>query len=160
LDAIEREGFDALVHLGDAIGIGPFPAECLDALLNVRNARFVMGNHDEYFARGLAGLRPHEMSGNEMEHQRWTHSMIAPALRPVVAQWPWLIQEDFGTPTTFIHYPRDASGRAFAPLIRSPTPADLDRSFSLFASDASVLNFYGHDHRFSDLEGQARYVNP
>jgi protein phosphatase len=37
LDAIRREGCEALFHTGDAIGIGPYPAECLDLLLNASN---------------------------------------------------------------------------------------------------------------------------
>ena len=46
LESIRVEGYDALVHTGDAIAIGPYPAECLDLLLGVPNIRFVMGNHD------------------------------------------------------------------------------------------------------------------
>ena len=34
LRAIRREGADAIFHTGDAIGIGPFPAECLELLLS------------------------------------------------------------------------------------------------------------------------------
>jgi predicted phosphodiesterase len=160
LDDIDAEGVDLLVHLGDAIAIGPFPAECLDRLLNIRNARLVIGNHDEYFVHGLPQPRPSWMSEGEVEHQNWTHRQIDPALRPVVGRWPYRLHHDFGVATTFVHYPLDASGRKFAPFMTNPTPADLDKSFAVFAPDASSLNFYGHDHHFSDLVGQARYVNP
>jgi predicted phosphodiesterase len=158
LGDVERDGYDLLIHLGDAIGIGPFPAECLDLLLENGKARFVIGNHDEYFAHGLP--QPKCMSGGEVEHQLWTHRQIDPRLRSVVAGWPYHIYDDFGVPTTFVHYPLDASGRKFAPILRSPAPAELDRSFAVFAPNASPLNFYGHDHNFSDLAGRARYVNP
>jgi hypothetical protein len=146
--------------LGDAIAIGPFPSECLDLLLNVRNACFVMGNHDEYFAHGLPQPQPAWMSDGEVEHQRWTHRQIDSNLRSAVAEWPYRIHHDFGVPTTFVHYPLDVSGLKFAPLMKNPTAAELDGSFSLFAPNFSLLNFYGHNHGFSDLEGQARYVNP
>lgn len=33
LTAIQAEHSDAIYHLGDAIGIGPFPAECLDIIV-------------------------------------------------------------------------------------------------------------------------------
>ena len=46
LAALQREGCDAIFHTGDAIGIGPCPAECLDLLLNTPRVRPVMGNHD------------------------------------------------------------------------------------------------------------------
>jgi predicted phosphodiesterase len=161
LSALEQDGFDLLVHLGDVIGIGPFPSECLDLLLNVRNARFVMGNHDEYFAHGLPQPQPTWMGDGEVEHQHWTHRQIDPALRAILAQWPYRLHYDFdGIPTAFVHYPLEDSGRTFAPFMKNPTAADLDKAFALFAPDASVLNFYGHNHHFSDFDGQARYVNP
>jgi predicted phosphodiesterase len=157
---LKQDGFDLLVHLGDAIGIGPFPAECLDLLLNIRNAHFIIGNHDEYFAHGLPQPQPNWMSDGEVEHQHWTHRQIDSALRAVVAEWPYCFRFDFGIPTTFVHYPLDVSGRTFAPFMKDPIATDLDRAFALFAPAASSLNFYGHNHQFSDLEGQARYVNP
>jgi predicted phosphodiesterase len=160
LSELEQEGFDLLVHLGDAIAIGPFPAECLELLLNVRNARFVMGNHDEYFAHGLPQPRPNGMSDGEVEHQNWTHHQIDSALRSVVGQWPYRLYHDFGVPTTFVHYPLDASGRRFVPFMKNPTLTELDKSFALFAANISSLNFYGHNHHFSDLVGHVRYVNP
>jgi hypothetical protein len=133
----------------------------LDLLLSVRNARFVIGNHEEYFAHGMPGLQLSCMSPGEVEHQLWTHRQIDPRLRAVVAEWPYRLHYDFdGIPTTFVHYPLDSSGQKFAPFMKEPTAGDLDRAFALFAPDASSLNFYGHNHHFSDLEGQARYVNP
>ncbi len=37
LRGIRREGCDAIFHTGDSIGIGPYPAECLELLLNTPN---------------------------------------------------------------------------------------------------------------------------
>ena len=42
LGAIRAEGCDAIYHTGDAIGIGPYPAETLDCLLNTPSLYFVM----------------------------------------------------------------------------------------------------------------------
>ena len=46
LAAIARDGVDATYHLGDAIGIGPYPAECLDLLLATPRLHAILGNHD------------------------------------------------------------------------------------------------------------------
>src|SRR5690349_24978652 len=89
LAAIARAGCDAIFHTGDALGIGPYPAECLDRLLGTPNMRCLMGNHDEWFAHGLPAPRPAWMSEGEEQHQRWTHAQLDPALRAVVADWPW-----------------------------------------------------------------------
>lgn len=45
LDALDRAGVDVLVSVGDVVGYGASPAECI-ALLRERNARVVLGNHD------------------------------------------------------------------------------------------------------------------
>ena len=66
LHSIEREGYDLLVHLGDAIAIGPFPAECLERLLALPRARLLMGNHDVWFASGLPEPRPSWMSARSV----------------------------------------------------------------------------------------------
>jgi len=162
LGALDREGYDLLVHLGDAIAIGPFPSECLDILLGVRQARFIMGNHDEWFVHGLPSPLPGWMSEGEVLHQIWTHEQIDPSLRRVVSEWPYHLRCDLnGTSTTFVHYPLDASGRRFARHMGpNPASADLDDAFALFAPTASTLAFYGHAHAFSDICGRARYVNP
>ena len=158
LDAVNEDGYDVIIHTGDAIGIGPYPGECLDLLRNTPNVRFVMGNHDSYFANGLPELRPPTMSDGEAQHHRWTHAQLEPGLKAVVARWPYSLDiEEGGTKATFLHYPLGVSGRDFLPVIRQPKPADLDDAFS---SLDSPLVFYGHDHAPRDLQGRRRYINP
>ena len=158
LQAIRAEGYDLLVHTGDAIGIGPYPAECLELLLSTPKTRFVMGNHDSYFADGIPQPVLASMSAGEIEHHRWAHSQLDAQLRSVVAKWPYVIEEEYaGTTSTFVHYALDNSGRDYMPSVRRPAVADLDRAF---VRHKPGLIFYGHDHCASDLVGQARYVNP
>ena len=57
LSAISQEDCDAIYHTGDCIGIGPYPAECLDLILNTPRLFPVMGNHDAWFAHGLPDPR-------------------------------------------------------------------------------------------------------
>lgn len=158
LAAIDALGCDAIVHTGDAIGIGPFPAETLDRLLGLANARFVLGNHDAWFAHDLPAHPPAWMDAGELEHHRWVHAQLDPALRQVVAAWPDAICEKLaGTHVLFTHYARPDSRGGFAPIARDPSAADLD---ALFAGAGADLVFYGHHHPRSDLTGRARYLNP
>ena len=85
LTAIDRLGVDAIYHTGDLIGIGPYPAECLDLLLRRADARCLMGNHDAWFAFGLPAPRPPWMSEGEWEHQQWVHAQLDASLRATVA---------------------------------------------------------------------------
>ena len=158
LDVIGQEGYDTILHLGDVVGIGPFPAECLDTLLNQPNIHFVMGNHDAWFANGLPNPQPAWMSDEEVEHQLWVHDQLDSHLRAEVAQWPYLIQDEFeGITVSAVHYALQSSGDDFQPIIRKPSIFDLDTLFAPYNSD---LVFYGHHHPFADIEGKARYINP
>jgi len=158
LKAIKTGGYDIIVHTGDAIGIGPYPAECLELLFNIPNIRFIMGNHESYFVNGLPKPQPSWMSDGEVQHQLWTHAQLEPGLRTRMSQWPYSLDvENAGTKATFLHYALDASGQDFVRFIKQPTIADMDNAFSSLSS--SVV-FCGHDHSPFDLQGRRRYVNP
>lgn len=147
------ERCDLVVHTGDAIGIGPHPAECLDLLLS-SGAELVMGNHDAYFA---FGLHDWPYGAEELSHQRWVHEQLDPGLRPIVASWPWEVSREVGGRTlVFTHYGRTADG-SFAPPGRDTTVSDLDAMFP--GSEADAV-FFGHDHASFDAAGARRYVNP
>ena len=158
LRAISREDCDAIFHTGDSIGIGPYPAECLDLILNTPRMVPVMGNHDAWFAYGLPDPQPSWMSDGEVIHQQWVHSCLDSSLRTVVGEWPYLIQEEFeDIRVSFLHYGLNDSGRDFAKFHQKPEPADLDEMYNGLDSD---LVFYGHHHSNSDMVSKARYVNP
>lgn len=161
LHEIAEHGYDLIYHTGDAIGMGPYPAECLDLLLTTPRLRCLMGNHDAWFAFSLPDIWPY--GAEALEHQHWTHDQLDPALRPVVVAWPSeaRVAPD-GVAVTLLHYAAPQDTReyrpgTFAPIVTDPDPADLDQ---LFAAYPSRLVFYGHHHPFSDLTSRARYVNP
>lgn len=157
LEAIRQEGCDAVYHTGDAIAIGPHPAETLDLLLNTPGIHLLMGNHDSWFVHGLPMPQPSWMSDGEVTHQHWVHSRLDPALRSAIAQWPYVIQEEFeGVRLTFMHYAPADTAAGFAPVLRDPTADDLDGMFAPYRADVVL---YGHTHRASEVVGQARYVD-
>ena len=157
LAAIADEGCDAIIHTGDAIGLGPHPAECLDLLL-ASGAVLLLGNHDAHFAFGEAD-RPYDADG--LAHHRWTQDQLDPALREVVAAWPWELwipREIAGQWLLFTHYGR-TGGRFVQPPPMGVTTsvAELDE---VFDGTAAEVVFYGHDHGAFDGSGDRRYVNP
>jgi putative phosphoesterase len=158
LQAIAPMHCDVLVHVGDAISIGPYPAETLECLLQTPNLRLVMGNHDAVFVFGIPRPRPTWMSEGELAHEQWVHAQLRPEWQEQVAQWPFALTETFdGVTVTFLHYALDEMGRHFAPIVKNPDAAALDTLFAPYPGD---LIFYGHTHQLADLTGQRRYVNP
>lgn len=49
LDAFSEKGVDKIMHLGDVVGYGPHPVQCIK-LAKERNVFCVRGNHDHYVA--------------------------------------------------------------------------------------------------------------
>jgi hypothetical protein len=116
-----------------------------------------MGNHDAWFAHGLPQPQPSWMSEGEVAHQRGVHAALDPALQPVVARWPYVIEEEWaGVRCAFLHYGLAASEHDFAAVVPQPSAATLD---PLFALHRAALVFYGHHHAASDVQGQGRYIN-
>jgi predicted phosphodiesterase len=157
LGAISELGCEIIYHTGDAVGIGPFPAEVLDRLLHTSGIRFVMGNHDALCAFGIPDPGPGWMDDPFVASTEWTRAQVDPAVRDVIAGWPYeVVEAIFRYRIAFLHYPLDADG-GFASIIPEPSGADLD---ALFAGQQADLIFYGHHHPASDHTGRARYINP
>jgi len=157
LDAAAEEGYDEIVHTGDAIAIGPFPAECLDLLLSA-GVTCTVGNHEDWFVHGLPTPRPEWLTKGEEAHQHWTHEQLEPHHREALQSWPTTITREIeGVRTVFTHYGMHPEGHGFKTPVRHAGASDLDEVFAGIQADAV---FYGHEHAPSDVSGNAHYVNP
>lgn len=155
LTAMENAGCDLIIHMGDAIGIGPHPREVLDILLHRPSTILLMGNHDQLFTFDELRIPPEWMSPGEIEHQRWTHAQLPPDWRTAVASWPLTRDLIIGTTSMrFQHYAINDGG--FGPISRENLPDELDAAFR---PEADIV-FFGHHHPRADVQGAARYINP
>lgn len=158
LKVIDEEKCETIFHVGDAIAIGPYPAECVDLLNKTSNLKCVVGNHELYYVNGLPEPQPGWMSDGEVLHQQWTHAQLGDQRKSIVEQWPFVLETEFeGVKTEFVHYGLTSSKDDFKGVVRNPTMVDLDKMFDGW--EAEVV-FFGHDHSPSDVEGNARYINP
>ncbi len=155
---IQQQGYDAIFHTGDAIGIGPFPLECVDLLLATPRLFCTKGNHDAWFADGLPSPQPGWMTDGEVEHQRWTHAQLTADHRRAISRWPYMVRETYhNVAVAYTHYAMTTVESSFVPIERNADRAALDWLFGSYKSD---IIFYGHHHPPSDVSGMARYVNP
>lgn len=158
LEEIDSLCVDRLYHLGDIVGIGPFPSECLKLLLSIKNIKLIMGNHDSYLVKGIPPIGTAGINKGEYRHHEWIGKQISEYLKQKVACFPYFINEKFGNFNfTFIHYGLDNSKKDFVSIIKEPTADDLDKMFEGFDSE---IVFYGHHHPESDIQGMKRYINP
>jgi predicted phosphodiesterase len=143
-----------IFHVGDLIGIGPYPKECLDFSFSIHEMEFIMGNHDYWYPYGIPKL----MQGEEEAHQKWTHEQIGELYKSDVQKWPFIKEFELSNKRkiTFQHYGFDEKTNWFKAHITNPNESDLD---TLFEGNNSDIIFYGHNHSASDIIGHCRYVN-
>ncbi|MDP9362759.1 MAG: metallophosphatase family protein [Chloroflexota bacterium] len=77
--------FDALWNLGDTVGYGPRPAECLALLRDRGAAPMLAGNHD---LAAVGKLDLAEFNSAARLAARWTAGRLAPADREALANLP------------------------------------------------------------------------
>lgn len=151
---------DQIIHVGDLIGIGPYPLECMELALSYTNLVCLMGNHDYWYAHGIPNPRPQWMSPGEAQHQEWTHRQLGEKFKNVVKKWPFsqnTVIERVGL--EFRHYGLNEEKNWFQPIIKSPEASDLDQLF-VDVGEGIDFVFFGHHHPFCNLTGERIYVNP
>ena len=151
---IRREGYDAAFHTGDAVGIGPWPAETIEALLEIPRLNLLAGNHDAWMCGGL----PKGSARWLEDHYKWLGDRVSRGHLALAAAWPVLTEHEFaGVRAAFVHYTLSACGTRVALPISDRIAADLD---ALADRHSSLVVFHGHRHKPSDLRGKVRYINP
>ena len=158
IEIFGEKGCEKIFHVGDLIGIGPYPKECLELACSVKEMEFVMGNHDYWYAHGLPNPIPKSMSEEEVRHQQWTHKEIGNGFKGKVRKWKFSIELSLENEKkiTFQHYGLNQEQNGFKSIIKNPAKSDLDYLFEDLKSD---LIFYGHHHQPNDTLGKCRYVN-
>lgn len=149
---IKREGYDAAFHTGDAVGLGPWPAETIELMEELPRLHLLAGNHDAWMCSGV----PKGSARWLEEHYEWLKTRVT-RRHLAAAAWPLLSEHDFeGVRTAFAHYALDSGGRLEL-AISGLVAGDLD---AMAGRHNALLVFHGHRHKPSDLKGRVRYVNP
>ena len=157
IQIFRERGCEKMYHVGDLIGIGPYPRACLELSTSTKEMECIIGNHDYWYAYGLPSPIPASMSKEEVDHQKWTHKEIGESFVNEVKTWKFSIDLSVGNKkVTFQHYGLNKNQNWFAPIIKNPDESDLDKMFEGIGSN---MIFYGHHHQPSDIQGKSRYVN-
>ena len=135
----DSRGMDRIVCLGDIVGYGPEPDECV-AMLEQRGVSCVRGNHDAV----AVGLRPPVHFGQRASHAiRWTRRHIGDPARRMLATLPMTLVVDrrFLMVHAALHpHPND--------VLRIRTVEDARQTLHVLRRDHPELNlcFFGHTH--------------
>lgn len=141
--------------LGDVVGYGPSPLECVDLVMS-RAQVVVRGNHDEALVHGAYGF--HLRAQDAID---WTRDQLRPGFfsgQAVRRRWEWLttlpLRHEDG-PDVFVHgSPRDPTQEYL--MLREVSFGPSEKFEETFASFDRLL-FCGHTHHpgviFDDYQG-------
>jgi diadenosine tetraphosphatase ApaH/serine/threonine PP2A family protein phosphatase len=156
LDHIKSQGITDIVCLGDIIGYGPSPLECLDKA--IEHFRWnLMGNHEEAVLYGAVGFNPKAKMAID-----WTRDQLNLASEPAEKRnrrWSFLgdlqiTAEDFGL--EFVHgSPRDPVREYIFPT----DVLDQEKLRSVFAH-VRVACFMGHTHLPGVISESGKFTPP
>jgi predicted phosphodiesterase len=147
LAEIQRHKIEEYICLGDIVGYGANPNECLEVLRSI-NPATVLGNHDA----AVCGLTELE-NFNPLAYQAilWTKQELTPAGREYLAALPLI--RSLGEITIF--HSNLVSPADWRYILN---PRD---SYSSFEKLSGWLGFFGHSHRpvvFQKNDGLVDYV--
>jgi predicted phosphodiesterase len=152
LDDCRSKGCDRIYHLGDLVGIGSLPQQCVD-LCREAGVVQIMGNHDDLVATGMPAEPPDWMSDSEFQHQHWTHSQLNKSSRDYIRNFPFqIIEEIEGVRIRFVHFELNEDARSFVSM--HPTMSD-GKICGLYRQGPFDLVLFGHVHRriYFEIDG-------
>lgn len=134
LGDITEQGVSEIICLGDVVGYGGQPAECVE-LLQERGIATLKGNHDAVVADG--GMSEERGSGLMSLMWDWTERAISFEQRSWLAELPMTLERpDFQAVHAMLPHPEEWS------YVLTAAHADLH-----FAYQTRPLCFIGHTHR-------------
>lgn len=144
IEDIKKENIDETICLGDSIGIGPNPSECLDLIIN-NNIETVLGNHELYFLKGTD--IDDEMGESQIKHQTWVKEQIREDQKNYLENSKLFIEREYnGKKILFEHFLIDNNTKEEYPFL----DLDIIKDGSINGITNSLdydLIFIGHEHK-------------
>ena len=140
---IKKENIDEIICLGDTIGIGLNPKECLDILIN-NNIKTVLGNHELYFLKGPE--IDNRLGENEFKHQTWVKNQITDKQEEYIKGSSLVLEKEInGKKILFEHFLIEDSKKQYPfhdlSIIKDNSINEIVKSLNY------DLIFIGHEHK-------------
>ncbi len=136
LEFCRHEGVGQYISLGDTVGYGANPMECLDRLRSLSPLAVVKGNHDEYASNNdevMEGFNPHARAA-----VLWTKTQLTPEGRNYLANLPMRMT------------PRNSNFTVVHATLDSPDTwgyiFDVHHAADNFSYQFTPICFCGHSH--------------
>lgn len=154
LEAAAEAGADSYLFLGDVVGYGPHPAECVERLRALRRAVLLRGNHDHAISSGDLELG---MNGLARRTAAWTRER----LHPEHLRWLGSLPVEYSGPKWLaVHGAPKDPARLFAYVYE----LTYEDNLAYLKREGVPLCFCGHTHVpkvYAELDsGPAKFARP
>ena len=143
IEDIKKENIKEIICLGDTIGIGPNPKECMDLIIN-NNIKMVLGNHELYFLKGTN--IDDNLGESEIKHQNWIKEQITDKQKQFLEECNMTIEKEInGKKVLFEHFPIDYNSKEQYPFydLKIAKDGSIKEIVDILNYD---LIFIGHEH--------------
>lgn len=158
VEKLQQLQCDRIICCGDIIGIGPYPEETVQYLMQIPNLIAVRGNHEKYLLDEMPTKYPNEenMGYEEMKHHQWEHNLLSKESVGFLRSLPYKVNFKCECFTlSVMHYCMDYDGH-YKGGKKNPSADDLDEMFDNVNSD---IVLYGHNHCRNICKGNKFYIN-
>lgn len=137
ITTLKREGVDGFLCMGDLVGYGPFPNECVERVAEL-GAQCVAGNHDLIALERLSEERCIPLAQQSL---RWTRGVLRDDTRRYLAALP--LRLEIGSEIVMAH------GSLDDPQEYVTRPEQAERQLQQLTEEypAAQLMLLGHTHR-------------
>jgi predicted phosphodiesterase len=140
--ALDDEGIERVVCLGDVCQGGPQPAECVD-LVTERGWPVVLGNADAFVLDPATAEGSSEtVTERQLAVREWTYGRLTPVQRDRIAAWAPTVTLDLGDGRTLLGC--HATPAAYDPVVLPSAPEDEFRA--AFGGTGADVVACGHIH--------------
>ena len=158
VERLQQLECDKIICCGDIIGIGPYPEETVQYLMQISNLIAVRGNHEKYLLDEMPTEYPNEenMGYEEMKHHKWEHSLLSKESVDFLRSLPYKVSiKCEGYTLSVLHYCMDYEGNYINGKM-NPTKRAFKKMFANIDSD---IILYGHNHNRNICKGDKIYIN-
>lgn len=107
LEDINKRGIKNIISVGDVVGLGPHPSECLDLIIK-NNIRMIAGNAEEYIKFGADAFFYLKNPQARYDNAVWTKSQLRKDQLEFINSLPHSIEiNEFGHNIGICHFPID-----------------------------------------------------
>lgn len=150
LKDIDEKNIDEIICLGDIIGFGPSPKECLDRIIHSR-VKMVKGNHEIY----QFNTSYNNLTDNELKHVEWIKRELSEEELNYIENIPMTIQELInGKLYIFSHFFFNEERTYFQSL----NILSDNRIYDTIKELETDYMFIGHSHDAFQINNQGLYT--